>query len=144
MSNRKNVEILKFLEREWQNEMIRRDSRLPTWKSPYQIKEYLDWLKQQKYVYFFEIRDSDGEIVAAASLVNKHIKDFIVDAKQRRKGYGKQLMEKILKIVQTRPLFLQAVPKYQDFYETFGFKVYGYDKGNGNLFMKIERFRYGR
>jgi hypothetical protein len=64
--------------------MIRRDSRLPTWKSPYQIKEYLDWLKQQKYVHFFELRNSD-EIATAASLLDGHIKDVIVKREFRRK-----------------------------------------------------------
>ena len=136
----KNRETLKFLEKEWQNEMVRRDSRLPTWKSPYQIKEYLDWLKRQKYVHFFELRnEKTGEIVAAASLLDGHIKDLIVDFKQRRRGYGKQLMKKILREVVTRPLFLQTMPKYQEFYESFGFEIYGYDKGTGHLFMKIDR-----
>lgn len=139
----KNRETLKFLEREWQNEMIRRDSRLPTWKSPYQIKEYLDWLKQQKFVLFFEIRDEEtDEIVAAGSLLDGHIKDVIVKFKERGKGYGKDLMIKILRSVRTRPLYLQAAPKFETFYEKLGFKVYGYDKGTGNLFMKIGRFSY--
>lgn len=139
----KNRETLKFLEREWQNEMIRRDSRLPTWKSPYQIKEYLDWLKQQKFVLFFEIRDEEtDEIIAAGSLLDGHIKDVIVKFKERGKGYGKDLIIKILRSVRTRPLFLQAAPKYEEFYKKLGFKIYGYDKGNGNLFMKIGRFSY--
>jgi len=138
MSVTKN-EILIFLEREWQNEMSRRDTRLSNWKSPYEIKSYLDWLKQQKNARFFEIIDrKSGEIIAAGSLLDGSIKDIIVKFNERGKGYGKQLVEMILKEVKRRPMFLQAMPRYRGFYEKLGFEVYGYDKGTGSLFMKIE------
>jgi citrate lyase synthetase len=133
------TEILNFLEREWQNEMIRRDTRLSNWKSPYEIKSYLDWLKQQKNVQFFKVIDrNSGEIVSAGSLLDGSIKDIIVKFSERGKGYGKRLVEIILKDVKSRPLFLQAMPTYRKFYEKLGFNVYGYDKSTGSLFMKIE------
>lgn len=128
--------LITFLEQEWQIEMRNRDPRNDiNWKSPYEIKHYLDWLKRQPGTLFFGLKDGRGNFVAGASLLNDSIKDFIVRNGERGNGWGKKLIKLILKQVQKRPLYLQCDPSLESFYNSFGFRTY--DKANERMLMKL-------